>query len=87
MPAPKHPFPDTAPPVIAVCWDDANYTHDDIHVSELGGLVRLYEVGFLVKETPTSIVLCCEYQPDSDTHRLALTIPKHSIIWKRTVKA
>ena len=83
MARPTPSFPADSPPIIAICWEDASYTRDDVHESEIGDLVQLYEIGFLIKETPISYVVCCEYQPGSDTHRLALTIPKNSVKWCR----
>lgn len=81
----KKSLPQDSPPIIALCWEDANYTTDNTPLRELGSLVKLYEVGFLLKETPTSLVVCSEYQVNQDLYRLALTIPKNAIVWRKTL--
>jgi hypothetical protein len=63
-------------------WRDASHGIGEFAPSDMG-LVELAEVGWLVQEDDESVTLSMEYQADTDTRRLWLTIPKGNIEERR----
>jgi hypothetical protein len=74
--------------IIYVKWKDAVHSMDEHAIVELGALAELEEIGFLIKETPESIVIGTENQDGALHVRMWLTIPRVNIVeQKRTTLA
>lgn len=66
--------------IARVIWDDAHTFEDQVPLKDLGHEpCRLYEVGYLLKETKTHVVLGLERQPYMEEARFTLTIPRVNI--------
>jgi hypothetical protein len=63
-------------------WRDASHGIGEFAPSDMG-LCELEEVGWLVQEDDESVTLSMEYQAESETRRLWLTIPKGNIVERR----
>lgn len=63
-------------------WRDATHGMGECAPASMG-LSDLQEVGWLVQEDDEKITLAMEYQPDGDTRRLWLTVPKVNILDRR----
>jgi len=68
------------PPMVLVEWDDALHGQGEYELRDLGNLVRLAEVGFLVKDEKDAVTLAMEHQENCDSVRLWLTIPRVNIV-------
>jgi hypothetical protein len=74
--------------IIYLKWRDAIHSMNEHAITELGGLAELHEIGFLIKETPDSIVIGTECQDAATNVRMWLTVPKVNIVEiKRTTLA
>jgi hypothetical protein len=75
MKIPKH-FP-----LVAVHWKDAWHSMEEIPHEDLGEPYDLWEVGFLVKNTDSAVVLTMEMDQEGTlSSRNTLTIPKVNIV-------
>ena len=67
--------------IVYIRWKDAMHSMNQHPVSELGELAILHEIGFLLKETPDTIVIGTESeQTQSLEARMWLTIPRANIV-------
>lgn len=73
------------PRLAYIRWHDACYTPDESEHEALGDLVELHEIGFVVKETEHTIVLCVEHQQGEQSSRLTLTVPRVNIVEQHDV--
>ncbi len=69
--------------IIYVKWKDAQNSNSNHAIASLGDLAELHEVGFLIKETPETIVVGTESADGATEVRFWLTIAKNSIIEER----
>jgi hypothetical protein len=71
--------------LVYIRWHDAHFCTSESDLSELGDEpCELHEVGFLLKETPTHVVLGTEYQEGATSARGTMTIPRVCIQEMRT---
>lgn len=66
--------------IIYIRWKDAIHSMSEHPIAELGALAELHEIGFLIKETPDSIVIGTECQDAATNVRMWLTVPKVNIV-------
>jgi len=64
-----------------IIWRDANFGNGaDTPMDQIGGLVELHEVGFVLKETPEAVTLSMESGLSDLSNRAFLTIPRVNIV-------
>lgn len=66
--------------LVYVRWHDAINSNSSYAISSLGGLADLHEVGFLLKESETTITVGTESEEGATEARFWLTIPKVNIV-------
>lgn len=65
--------------LVWVAWDDACHEMLEHSIEQLGELAHLFECGWLIKETDSSVTIGVEHQEGMESARLWMTIPRASI--------
>jgi hypothetical protein len=72
--------------VVCVEWVDAAYERGSLRVDELGGLLTLKTVGWLVREGDDHVSIAAEWCEAEGTYRDISHIPRVGIVSVKKVK-
>jgi hypothetical protein len=72
--------------VVCVEWVDACYERGSLKAGELGGLLTLKTVGWLVREEEDHVSVAAEWCPREETYRDISHIPRVGIVSVKRVK-